>query len=290
MEPAQSAPGYEATLMAAFDSWGLLLDERIIATAGTNAAAWPNNDLVAVVNAPIFVRERLSRIARFDLAAFSSTAELAVKALDGAALLGSGAPLPASRQRIGIVGLADALALLGLRYDSDAGREQAGRIGRALAEGCFRGAIRSAQEHGACIEPSNGLLDAAVRRGLPAELLNAAQRRGLRHERLTAITSQPRLALFANNVADALDPLVGEASLHRIATSEQTRCVRSSGYALALRRMQSGNAAGFHPSVETTANLTASAQLAMRQAIQPWIDEPIAYPLAVVPATGASSS
>ncbi|MEO5559445.1 MAG: hypothetical protein ABIO49_06530 [Dokdonella sp.] len=288
-EPAQSAPGYEATLMSALDSWSLLLDERIIATAGTGAAAWPNNDLAAVVNAAIFVREPWSTFARFDLAAFNSTAELAVRALDGAALLGSDTASHAHRHRIGIVGLADALALLGLRYDSDTGRKQAASIGYALADGCFRGAIRSAREHGACMELSGGLLDAATRRGLPAELLNDARRHGLRHERLTAITSQPRLALFANNVANALDPLVGEASLHRIETSEQTRCVRSSGYALTLHRAQFNDAAKFPASTETGANLTQSAQRAMRQAVQPWIDEPIAYPLPIVSAADTAS-
>lgn len=289
-EPAQSTPAYEARLMTALDSWSLLLDERIIATAGTGADAWPNNDLAAVVNAAVFVREPLSSRARFDLAAFNSMAELAVRALDGAALLGSGTPSRARRHRIGIVGLADALALLGLRYDSDAGREQAGSIGYALADGCFRGAIRSAREHGDCVEPSRELLSAATRRGLPAELLNDARRHGLCHQRLTAITSQPRLALFANNVANALDPLVGEAGLHRIATSEQTRCVRSSGYALALRRAQFNDAASTHVSIETGANLPQGAQRAMRQAMQPWIDEPIAYPLPIVSAADAACS
>lgn len=289
MEPAQSASGYQSTLMTALDSWALLLDERIVSTAGTRAATWPNNDLVAVVNAAVFVRERLTGRARFDFAAFSSTAELAVKALDGAALLGCATPLRASCHRIGIIGLADALALLGLCYDSDTGREQAGRIAHALADGCFRGSIRSAREHGGGTEFSGGLLHAAIKRGFPAELLNEARHHGLRHERLTGISPQPRLALFANNVANALDPLVGEASLHHITTSEQTRSVRSCGYALTLRRMQFDPAAGGPQApTETIATVPETAQLAMREAVQPWIDEPIVYPLPMAPAAGTA--
>src|SRR5690348_2313422 len=60
VEPAQPAAEYEAALMTAFASWRLLLDERVLATAGTHAAEWPNNDLVAVLNAGMFVRERFS--------------------------------------------------------------------------------------------------------------------------------------------------------------------------------------------------------------------------------------
>ncbi len=283
-DSAQSAPEHEAILMAAFASWRLLLDERIMATAGTGTAAWPNDNLVAVLNAAMFVRDRWSARARFDLVAFGAMAELAVKALDNAMLLGRGPSLRTSRPRIGIIGLADALALLGLRYDSAEGRAQAGRIGRALAEGCFRGAIRSAQEGSSCAEPSNPLLEWAARRRFPAELLNDARRHGLRHESLTAITSQPRLALFANNVANALDPLAGEDDVHLIATPEHARSVRSPGYALILRGTRPGHATALGAPAETVANVSASAQIAMRQAIQPWIDAPIMYAL---PATAA---
>lgn len=50
--------------------------------------------------------------------------------LDNAALLAD-AVVP--RLRIGIVGIADALALLDLAYDSDAGRAQAASMACALA-------------------------------------------------------------------------------------------------------------------------------------------------------------
>lgn len=277
VESVRPAAEYEAALMMAFASWRLLLDERVMATACTSAAAWPNSDLVAVLNASMFVRERFSTRARFDLVAFGAMAELAVKALDSAAMLGSGPPPPTYRLRVGIVGLADALALLGMRYNSPAGCAHAARIGRALAEGCFRGAVRSSRECDACREPSSAMLELATKRGLPAELLDDARRHGLRHGSLTAITSQPRLALFANNVANALDPLSGEDCSHVITTSGQSRLVRSSGYALTVRRMQSANTTASQESIET--NLPASASIAIRQAIQPWIDEPITYAL-----------
>lgn len=288
-DSAQSAPAHKVILMAAFASWCPLIDERIIATAGTGAAARPNDNLVAALNVAMLVRDRRSARARFDLVAFGAMTELAVKALNNAVLLGRGTSPRTSRLRIDIIELADALVLLDLRYDSVEGCAQAGRIGRTLAEGCFRGAIRSAQEGGSCAEPANQMLEWAVRRRFSAGLMNDARRHGLRHESLTAITSQLPLALFANNVANALDPLTGENDVHLIAIPEpeHARSVRSSGYALTLRRAQAGDATTLHAPAETIANVTASAQIAMHRVIQPWIDEPIRYALPGVYATAA---
>ena len=82
----------------------------------------------------------------------------------------------------------------------------AGEIARALAEGCLEGSVRLARERG----PANaGTVNLRDRHAfeLPAELLAESARYGLRHARLTEISSHPRLARFANRIADALDPI-----------------------------------------------------------------------------------
>ncbi len=276
VEPMPTAGDQESALMSAFASWRLLLDERILATAGTGNVGWPNDDLVAVINAAMFVRNPFSARACFDMAGFSAMAELAVAALDNAARLGCGPRLRCNRFRIGVIGLADALEFLQLRYDSAAACAQSSEIGRALAEGCFRGAVRSAKELGACEESSSAMLECAVERGIPTELLNDAGRHGLRHTQLTAISAQPHLSLFANNVADALDPIKGSDTVHHIVTDEQTRSVRSSGYAANIRHTLSSTT--LSPlCVEKIDVPSISAQIAMRRAIQPWIDESIDY-------------
>ena len=265
-------------LMDACSSWRLLLDERILATAGTPSANWPASDLVAAVNAPMFVRRRFTAHAHVDVGALAQTAKLAVRALDQAVLLRHGETSGNVRLRIGIVGMADALALLGARYDAAGAGRHAGQVCRAIAEGCFEASIGMTRDREPRRMPIAGLLERAIERGLPAELVRDARRHGLRHAGLTAITSQPRLALLANNVANALDPLLGENHIHRIAAADAMRSVRSSGYALIVGRTPS------RPSVPeaiaTIAQLGMDAQLALRAAAQHWVDEPIAYPLA----------
>jgi ribonucleoside-diphosphate reductase alpha chain len=111
---------------------------------------------------------------------------------------------------------------------------------------------------------------------MPAELLRDAAGHGLRYTQLTAITSRPRLALLANDVANAADPLRGENHANVIAVGDEQRLVRSSGFALSMLRTRSTASAAGH---DMPANLSREAQIAMRAALQPWIDEPIVYPL-----------
>lgn len=276
VEPRGEMAMWQTRFMDAFASWRMLPDERLLADAGTGRPLYHDGGLHAVLNAACFVPADGGASPPPDLEALSDCAALAVRVLDNAALL-SGMAVP--RLRIGIVGIADALALLGRGYDSDIGRAQAAALVRALADGCLRGSILLAIARGA-----RGVRDSATRaaitraelRGVGPDLLGDAARHGLRYTQLTAVTSQPRLALLANDVADAADPLRGEHHANVITSFDGQRTIRSSGYALTLLQAREGRCTG---KPDTLANLPWSAQIAMRAALQPWIDQPIVYPL-----------
>jgi ribonucleoside-diphosphate reductase alpha chain len=283
-EPAASAAAFERNLVDACSSWQLLLDERLLASAGTHRAQWPDDAPVAVLNPAMFVRDRLSANARFDHAAFASIAELAVHALDNALALAS--PCSAgdgTHLRIGLVGLADALAFLGLGYDTAGARGEAYWIAQTLAEGCCRGTIRLACDRG----PRRQLADHPRLRSMldssPFALRRDAERYGLRHSQLTAITSQQRLALLANNVADAIDPLPGADRACAVGSGEQVRRLHSSGYAITTARALFPDRSLVWTTMETLASVPPRAQMEMREAVQCWIDLPISYPVAQLP-------
>lgn len=266
-------------LFAALASWQLLLDERILESAGTPAPSWPDDGLVAVLDMPMFVRGGFTEHAQFDAAAFEAVAGLAVRALDDALQLARRERTGAPRLRIGMIGLADALLMLGLPYAAEAGRRQAAAAARALAQGCLRGTVRLAAERGRLPGPVRETVRRARLRGLDESLIEDLSRHGVRHAALTAITSQPRLALLANNVADALEPLSGENHLRHVVAQGQDRTIRSSGYALTLRRRTPPFRAAAVP-VDTLATVPVAARLAMLEAVQCWIDEPIPFPYA----------
>ena len=259
--PAQPA-GYHHRLIDAFAAWRLLLDERIIATAGTAAPQWRADNLRAVLNAAVFVRAPGLPHASFDHAQFEEVAALALHALDDAVALADDDSWPDPQVRVGVIGVGDALTLLNLDYDSDGGRAKAANIARSLACGCLAGTIALAQDRGARAQCAPVWGESMHQRGYPRELIDGALRHGLRQRELTAITSQPRLAAFANGVADALDPLP-EVVCADSYTSSVGRRARGTAGATAVRAV--------HTCVD--------AQLRLRAAVQPWIDERIAYPL-----------
>jgi ribonucleoside-diphosphate reductase alpha chain len=265
---------WQSRFMRAFTSWQLLPDEQVLANAGTGRPLLRGDTLHAVLNAAGFVTVETAAASAPDLAGLSDCATLAVRVLDNAALL-AGVARP--HLRIGIIGVADALALADVGYDSDSGRAQAASMAEALATGCLRGSMLLAIERGPRGDgDARAAIERAELRGMPAELLRDAAGHGLRYTQLTAITSRPRLALLANDVANAADPLRGENHANVIAVGDEQRLVRSSGFALSMLRTRSTASAAGH---DMPANLSREAQIAMRAALQPWIDEPIVYPL-----------
>lgn len=251
VESENDRAGFERRLLDAFASWRLLLDERVMATAGTRKEAWPDNDLVAVLNVAGFVRAFGTLEARIDFTMMNDCADLAVRALDNAILLGNDGGSTPKKLRIGVIGLAEALALLGLDYAGADARRQAQSVAQSLAEGCLRANVALAETRGATMHCDAAWTERARLRGAPAGLIERARLHGVRHASLTSITSQPRLAKFANDTSDAVLPLTAGDAL------------------LAYR--------GSWPNLPSAASVPA--QLEMRGAMQPWIDEPVSCPV-----------
>lgn len=288
-EPPERQAAFEQRLLDACLSWKLLLDERILVTAGTGAPDWAADGLVAVLNPAVFVQAPFTVQAAFRHESFEDAAELAVQALDNATLMApSRHRRGGSHLRIGLIGLADALAQLRLPYDSQPGRDAARDIARSLARGCLRGSVRLAHERGAAFAVPDVPSLSYKLRELSRELAEDAARHGVRHPRLTEITSQRRLALLANNVTDAVDPLLAQGYAHTISGADATRSVCSPGYAIALAQRLNARQALRSLAGELT-TLVPEAQIELRAAMQMWIDSPILYPLAE-PATAETVS
>ena len=248
--------------------WNLVLDARIVAGAGTATFVWPD-DPVAVVNAATFVSSPFSRSAQFDFCAFRATADLAVECLDNALQLNARAGADHSDLQVGLIGVADTLAMLNKRYDSASGRVLASRMAQALAEACLGADVRLARTRGAMSsERTDAAIMRARKRGMPRELIEAAECTGLRHSLLTAIHSQRRLAEFANHATDAIDPLPGGNPPART-------------YAAIIAGRTAVAAGPCADMLPLARRQSISAQLALRGAMQPWIDAPINYALKV---------
>jgi ribonucleoside-diphosphate reductase alpha chain len=269
----------ECRLLDAMATWRLLLDERVLSSAGTGHEAWPASELVAVLNMTQFVNDPGLPSAHIDMHAIESTAALAVEVLDNAAEKARWLPgSPGRHLRIGLIGLADAFLLLGIAYGSPLASRFAHDISQHLAAGCLAASVRLARDRGSRCQISRRLPVAYKLRELSPSLATDAIRYGLRQSKLTAITSQPHLAQLANNVTNAVDPLPRAQYPSWHASPRASGMTGSSGYAIEWFHRHGASPARLSALLKH-ADANAHAQIALRASMQMWIDEPILYPL-----------
>lgn len=205
--PGRGTSAWAGRYVEAFTRWRLLPDERLLRCAGTGIADGTDDSPAAVLNVGAFVDAWIGMPPRFDRKGFMETASLAVRLLDDA-LRSTCRFTPDAGLRIGLIGFGDALAKLGVPYDTFAARELARVIATDLAEGCLRGSVTLAEERGAFASGlrSPGLMTRLQSQEMPVALVEAALRHGVRHVQLTCIEPHPLLARLANGASDALDP------------------------------------------------------------------------------------
>lgn len=252
----EEAPSWSRRFIDAFSRWRLLPDARLLHLAGTGNKVDDLDDPAAVLNAAAFVRWPDTLRATFERESFVATAALAVRLLDDV-LLSCARVSAGTQPRLGLIGVADALQMLSLPYDSAGARQCASDMASALAEGALLGATDLARERGPADCDRQQLAQRWRRAGAPGSLVEAVLRWGMRFSRLTQIEPQPQLALLANDASDALDPRLANTGLptrHAVHEGESTRR-------------------------DETAETLVQAQIELRAAMQPWIDRPIDYPL-----------
>lgn len=276
---------HEQQIGDAISSWRLLPDERILAGAGTQGFAWPTQGLNATINLARFVSLPFTERASLQSESLAATVLLALRLLDD---IRHAAGCPGAPPRLGIIGLADALAMLGVDYTAASGSTAAAEAARLFATATLLANAQLARERGAACAAAETA--AALRRfdshltGADARAIRAS---GLRFGPLTAADSQPRLALLANNVADALTPLRGERQTYDIKGPQGERQVAGSGFALTLwRQLGARSGAQVFP-YPTAAATTQTDKARIAAAVQPWLDFPPAAPDVLAPCPAA---
>ncbi|HEY0721357.1 MAG TPA: adenosylcobalamin-dependent ribonucleoside-diphosphate reductase [Gammaproteobacteria bacterium] len=235
------------------------------------------------INLVTLVRDPFSAGARLDFEAMERMVDDAVRLLDDVIDV-SRFPLPEQEQQakgsrrigLGITGLADALLMLGLHYDSDEARSLAARIMRTLLHRAYRASIALAQEKGNfpffdCEHYLAGEFIAT----LPADIRSAIAAHGIRNSHLIAIAPTGTISLLANNISSGLEPVFSWEFQRRILGlngNYETESV--SDYAWRLWRENHGDT----PLPEhfvTALQLPPQAHIAMQAALQPFVDNAI---------------
>jgi len=167
------------------------------------------------LNLNAYVTDPFTENAKFDFELFAKVTKIAVRMLDNV-LIATKWPLQEqareadAKRRLGLgyTGMGDALIMLGLRYDSEAGRELAAKISEVMRNASYESSVELAQERGAFpLFDADKYLSAGFASRLPEELKAKIRKHGIRNSHLTSIAPTGTISLaFADNASNGIEP------------------------------------------------------------------------------------
>ena len=240
--------------------------------------------LLGSVNLARFVERPFQEDAALDEPAFEATVRTAVRMLDNAIDV-SRFPLPAQKAEaeakrrigLGVTGLADALAMLRVRYGSDRAvaltRDWLGLLQRTA----YLASVDLAREKGAFpLFDRDAYLAGETVAGLDDDVREGIAAHGIRNALLTAIAPTGTISLLAGNVSSGIEPVFAFSFRRKVLMPDGTRREQEvSDYAVRLYRHLHGADADLPDYFVDTAALTPAEHVAMQAAAQDHVDAAI---------------
>jgi len=231
---------------------------------------------------PGFVLEPFTPEARMDMTRLKSAVRTAVRLLNDAL---DSTTFPLEKQRsvalgarrigLGVTGLADALILLGERYDRPSGRRLAARVMRTIRDAAYLESCRLSEEAGPfpLFDGERFLRGGFVRR-LPGAIREKIMRGGIRNSHLLAIAPAGSISLLAGGVSFGAEPVFSERVVRRFEDSEgaveQLELLDpAADFWTRLGRR------GLPPAFLTIDEITPDDQVAMIEVLQRYVDQAI---------------
>lgn len=232
-----------------------------------------------------FVRAPFSAEARFDFEAFRALVPLAVRMLDNV-LDVTFWPLPEqqreamAKRRIGLgfLGLGSALVMLGVRYDSEAGRALAARIAQTLRDSAYLASAELAREKGPFpLFDAEAYLGGRFAQLLPDDVRAAIRAHGMRNSHLLSIAPTGTITLaFADNASNGIEPAFSWTYQRRKRMADDRyKVYEVADHAWRLYRHLGGDVEQLPDSFVTALQMSALDHMKMLEAVQPYIDSSI---------------
>lgn len=240
--------------------------------------------LLGSINLTRFVKNPFETGAALDAAAFINTIGTAIRFLDDVVDI-SNYPLESQclearakrRLGLGITGLADALAMCGLRYGTPDAAEVA-RAWMATLEGAaYEMSAKLAAEKGPFpLFDKEKYLNGGHAQTLPQSVRKAIAAFGLRNGLLTSIAPTGTISLFAGNVSSGIEPIFNVSYERKVRQADNSRKqLRVDDYAARLWWHLKGRDEPLPEVFVTAGDLTPHEHLIMQAAAQKHIDSSI---------------
>lgn len=240
------------------------------------------------INLTRFISHPFSDKAGFDFDSVASTVHLAVRFLDNVLDL-SHFPLMAQAEQarsarrigLGITGLADALIMLGLDYDSDAGREYTARVLGTMRNAAYQSSVELAEEKGSFpLFDADVFLDRPFTHRLPEGIRALIRRNGIRNSHLLAIAPTGSISLLAGNVSAGIEPVYAASVNRRVKRLDGGDDIMELED-FSVQAWREGARGSVPPAFVTASELSAEAHLAMQATAQGFVDNAISKTLNV---------
>lgn len=164
-----------------------------------------------------FVRFPFTEKAFFDYKAFGEAVAKSVEMLD-TVLDKTRWPLPEqqneamNKRRIGLgyIGPANAMAMLGIRYDSQEGADFAAKVTRVMRDEAYMASVELAKKLGAFpfFEADKYLEEGTFASRLPESIKDAIRKHGIRNSHLLSIAPTGTISMaFGNNASSGIEPI-----------------------------------------------------------------------------------
>ncbi len=240
--------------------------------------------LLGSVNMARLVRAPFTPQARIDEAELADLVAIAIRMMDNTIDV-SGFPLEAQQREaqakrrigLGMTGLADALAMSGLRYGSVEAAERAEDWARQISRAAYLTSAHLAQEKGAFpLFDREAYLAGETICEMDEDVRAAIAANGIRNALLTSVAPTGTISLVADNVSSGVEPVFALAYTRKVLQPDGTRTEEEvSDYAVRRFRALFGENAPLPASFVTALDLTPAEHVRMQAAVQRHVDSAI---------------
>ena len=240
--------------------------------------------LLGSINLAKLVQRPFAHDAALDDAELAQITGVAVRMLDNAIDV-SRYPLPEQEREakakrrigLGITGLADALIMCGIRYDSDRGREMASRWTAMISRHAYLASAQLAAEKGAFpLYDAGKFLAGENIAAMDKDVRAAIARHGIRNALLTSVAPTGTISLFADNVSSGLEPVFSFSYERSVLMPNGSRRQEEvSDYAYRLFHQMRGEHTPLPKAFTDAQSLIPADHVRMQAAVQQHIDSAV---------------
>ncbi len=184
----------------------------------------------------------------------------------------------AAKRRIGlgVTGLADALAMVGVRYGSEEAARLTSRWLERIARAAYSASAHLAAEKGAFpLYEADPFLASGALANMDDEVRDLIREKGIRNALLTSIAPTGTISLFAGNVSSGIEPIFAHAYTRKVLQKDGSRTEEEVvDYAVQMWRDLKGD----EPLPDYFVNaqtLAPGDHVRMQAAAQEWVDSSI---------------